>query len=232
LSGAVSSAVLRVTVIEASNDGGEVYSVSNNYKGTTTPWTETGLNWNNAPLISGSSLDATGAVAVGQTVEFDVTAAVTGNGVLSFAIKNNSSDILRYRPRELSNPPQLIIVTGSALKLAGLESREPATQFELEGETQMATPGEFKLADNYPNPFNAETTIEYALPEAARVRVIIYNLLGQQVRRIVDEHQSAGFKKVRWDGRSDTGSEVGSGVYFLRLEAKDNVFTKRITLQK
>jgi len=232
LSGAVSSAVLRVTVLDGSDSGGEVYSVSNNYKGTTTPWTESGLNWNNAPLISGVFLDATGAVAVGQTVEFDVTAAITGEGVFSFAIKNNSSDILRYSPRELSNPPTLVIVTGTALKLADSESQEAEMQLELDGDFKIATPGEFNRADNYPNPFNAETTIEYALPEATRVRITIYNLLGHQVRTLVDEYQSAGFKKIKWDGRGDAGYEVGSGVYFLRLEEKDNAFTRRITLQK
>lgn len=232
LSGGVSSAVLRVTVIDGSDDGGKIYSVSNNYKNTTTAWTEGGLNWNNAPLISGASLGAAGAVDVGQTVEFDVTAAITGNGIFSFAIKNNSTDVLKYSPKELSDPPELILATGGALKLGDSGSQESESRPEFGNDSKIATPNEFKFADNYPNPFNAETTIEYALPEVARVRVTIYNLLGQQVRQLVDEHQSAGLKKVRWDGRSDAGNQVGSGVYFLRLEAKDKAFIKRITLQK
>jgi hypothetical protein len=98
-------------ISNASSDGGAVYSVSNAYLGTTTPWIESGLIWNNAPSITGTALSSTGAVSVGQWVEFEVTPAITGNGTYSFGLKNNVSDVVYYRSKDdgSATAPQLII---------------------------------------------------------------------------------------------------------------------------
>ncbi|MCK6622068.1 MAG: T9SS type A sorting domain-containing protein [Calditrichaceae bacterium] len=82
-------------------------------------------------------------------------------------------------------------------------------------------PGEFELLQNYPNPFNPETTIRYSLPVAAKVELSIYNLLGQKIRRLAVAQQAAGRYQVQWDGRSDGGNAVASGLYFYRLKAVD-----------
>ena len=76
------------------------------------------------------------------------------------------------------------------------------------------------LAQNYPNPFNPSTTLRYALPKDARVTLTIYNILGQRIATLKDEVQSVGYYNVVWDGRNEFGSQVTSGVYFYRLEAK------------
>lgn len=80
-------------------------------------------------------------------------------------------------------------------------------------------PRSYELAQNFPNPFNPETVVPYALPQASDVTVEIYNLLGQKVRLLVDERQEAGFKKLRWDGRNDQGYAVTSGIYLYRITA-------------
>ncbi len=80
-------------------------------------------------------------------------------------------------------------------------------------------PAVFSLADNYPNPFNPATTIQYALPQAADVALTVYNVLGQPVRTLVAEHQSAGRYVVEWDATNDSGHSLSSGMYFYRLEA-------------
>jgi flagellar hook assembly protein FlgD len=77
-----------------------------------------------------------------------------------------------------------------------------------------------------------ETRIEYALPEPGRASLVIYNVRGQQVRKLVDEIQSGGFKMVLWNGRDDFGQEVGSGVYFIRLVVGQQSFVRKILLQK
>ncbi len=69
-------------------------------------------------------------------------------------------------------------------------------------------------------PFNPTTTISYALPTQATVRLKIFNLLGQEVTTLVDAPQPGGFYSVTWTGNSDAGFPVSSGVYVYRLEAK------------
>jgi hypothetical protein len=90
--------------------GGDVFATSNNYANTTTPWTETGLNWNNAPAITGTALASSGAVAENTWVEFDVTSAVTGNGTVVLGLKAMSTDEVRYTSKEGGTAPQLVIV--------------------------------------------------------------------------------------------------------------------------
>ena len=93
---------LRVYVTNASNRGGDWYSVSNS-------WTETGISWNNAPVISGSPVAVLGTVTIGQWVEIDVTSLVSANGSYSFAALSPSTDTVRFSTREGVNPPRLII---------------------------------------------------------------------------------------------------------------------------
>jgi hypothetical protein len=99
-------------------------------------------------------------------------------------------------------------------------------------ETEQPLPSRYQLFPSYPNPFNAETTIEYSLPARAQVQLKIYNVRGQMVRVLVDGEESAGIKRVLWDGKDEYGSYVGSGTYFMRLEAGGRFFTHRLTLQK
>jgi len=93
-------------------------------------------------------------------------------------------------------------------------------------------PTKFTLYQNYPNPFNSSTTIKYELPAGKhQVRLMIYDLLGHQVRSLVNEDdQQAGAYQFTWDGRDDAGNAVASGVYFYRLQAGNRVFTMKMVL--
>jgi hypothetical protein len=75
-------------------------------------------------------------------------------------------------------------------------------------------PESFVLEQSYPNPFNPETRISYGLPEAAHVRLVVYDILGREVTTLVDEVQTAGYKSVKFDA-----GHLASGVYFYRLQA-------------
>ncbi len=99
-------------------------------------------------------------------------------------------------------------------------------------EQPIAWPASFQLAQNYPNPFNPSTMIQYELPQASHVRLAIYNLLGERVRTLVDAKESAGVKRVTWDGRNERGERVSSGVYVYRLEAGEFKMAKRLVLMK
>lgn len=100
----------------------------------------------------------------------------------------------------------------------------------LEPDERSRLPNSYRLESNYPNPFNPITTIEYSLPKMSKVKLVIYNLLGQKIRTLVDERQSAGFYKTTWDGKDELQRSVSSGMYFYRLTAKNYIETRKMLL--
>ncbi|MEM9665666.1 MAG: SdrD B-like domain-containing protein, partial [Bacteroidota bacterium] len=82
-------------------------------------------------------------------------------------------------------------------------------------------PSTFTLHGNYPNPFNPETQIRYDVARAAHVQLAVFNTLGQVVQVLVDEEQAAGTHQATWNGRSEDGAEMASGVYLARLVVID-----------
>lgn len=93
-------------------------------------------------------------------------------------------------------------------------------------------PVTFELIGNYPNPFNPATEIVFAAPRSGHVRLEIYNIVGQKVKTLVDESVTAGLKAVTWDGRSDGGYPVASGIYYYRLSTADGIDVKKMTFLK
>lgn len=92
-------------------------------------------------------------------------------------------------------------------------------------------PQTFKI-DHYPNPFNPAITIRYQLPKASGVKLIIYNVLGQQVRKLINHSHQPGYFKAEWDGHNDAGAKVGSGLYIYRFEAGEYRTVQKIILLK
>jgi hypothetical protein len=103
---------------------------------------------------------------------------------------------------------------------------------DVEEEKEAVVPKEFSISQNYPNPFNPHTVIEYALPKESKVKIVVYNILGQKVRVLKDEIEKEGYKRVIWDGRDDSGSEVASGIYFYRIVAENFVKAKKMMMVK
>ncbi|MBD3170161.1 MAG: T9SS type A sorting domain-containing protein [candidate division Zixibacteria bacterium] len=88
-------------------------------------------------------------------------------------------------------------------------------------------PSEVSLFNNYPNPFNAQTTIKFDIPESGNVSLKVYNISGQEVETLVDGKMDAGQHSISWDA-----SNYASGVYFYKLQTGDNVITKKMNLLK
>jgi hypothetical protein len=95
-----------------------------------------------------------------------------------------------------------------------------------------AIPSAFVLSQNYPNPFNPETAISFQLPEAGKVKLAIYNLLGEEVLTLVDAEMSSGTYTTRWNATNSHGRVVPSGIYLYRLEANEVSQVKKMTLLK
>jgi len=85
---------------------------------------------------------------------------------------------------------------------------------------------------NYPNPFNPETTIKMNIPQASQVRLAVYNLKGQLVKSLINEHLEAGVYQYVWDGTDNRGNQSASGLYFYRVESEGQVINRRMMLLK
>jgi len=100
------------------------------------------------------------------------------------------------------------------------------------GITLKAVPVTYALNQNFPNPFNPTTTIEYSIPTSGHVSLVVYNVAGQKVRTLVNDSQSASFYKVVWDGKNDNGMTVGTGMYFYKLVSGNYSKIVKMTLMK
>jgi hypothetical protein len=85
---------------------------------------------------------------------------------------------------------------------------------------KVEAPAKFTLAQNYPNPFNPFTTIRYALAANADVELKIFNILGQEIKKLAAGIKKAGFYRVQWDGKNESGQLVASGIYIYSISAK------------
>lgn len=91
-------------------------------------------------------------------------------------------------------------------------------------------PVEYSLSQNYPNPFNPETRVKYHLPKDGLVHLVIYNMMGQQIKTLVDEEKAAGIHEVVWDSRDEKGKKVASGVYILSFKTANFSRTIKLSL--
>ncbi len=112
------------------------------------------------------------------------------------------------------------IITAKTQEITGVEEREQL-------------PTEFALDQNFPNPFNPTTTIQYRLKETVNVTLTIYNVVGQRVATLVNQKQPAGNYSLVWNAMDDYGNRVSSGMYFYRIDAGGKfVQTKKLLLMK
>ena len=93
-------------------------------------------------------------------------------------------------------------------------------------------PSVFSLSQNYPNPFNPITKMNYNLPMRSKVNISIYNVLGQEIKTLVNEVQEYGYHSISWNGKDNFGRDMASGVYFTRMVSKGFTQTKKMLLVK
>jgi hypothetical protein len=99
---------------------------------------------------------------------------------------------------------------------------------QTEIENPVARPFAFELRQNFPNPFNPSTTLQFQLPEAGAVSLKIFNLIGEEIRTLIHAEQNAGFHRIIWNGTNDAGLKVPSGIYFYQLRVNEFCLTRKM----
>ncbi len=102
--------------------------------------------------------------------------------------------------------------------------------------SSSSLPRAFSLAQNYPNPFNPSTSIAYDVPvgykDGVKVVLEVFNIRGQRVSTLVNDHKTPGSYVINWNGKDDAGRRVGSGIYIYRIKAGDFTSTKKMVILK
>lgn len=143
-------------------------------------------------------------------------------------------DTLQERTFNFAYPTTRASYSGSEMRqpigsLTWFNQTVTPTSVEYDG---SVIPVEFELFANYPNPFNPETTIKYALPAKSPVFLSIFTMLGQRVATLVNEPQEPGTYSVRWNGVDEQGGKVSSGMYLYQLTTRGTSLTRKMILLK
>ncbi len=201
---------------------------------------ENGENWvgkrisqQSLPSVVLKDVSTAGSVHKARWLEFDLTKIIQSPGEYSFMIESSSSQGQLLEMENSKNEAQLIVRLADGKDQPAFSGIFNSAAAENSPGLQTLTlPDKFALLGNYPNPFNMETMIRYALPIDADVRITVYNILGQPVNTLVNGYQSAGFKTVSWNGFSTNGQPVSSGIYFVVMAVDKQRFVQKIMLQK
>lgn len=178
---------------------------------------------------------------VSQTSAVAVPNLSAGEGTVAnlvFEVDDPSIDQFTLEAVTLDNPRhQLTYVYNRIEGREGVRHVRTNPDFSsytvaLSGIAGEGLPDEFALEQNYPNPFNPTTEIQFSLPVASRVNLTVFNLLGQQVKSVVNGNMEAGVHTVTWNGTNSSGNQVSSGIYFYRIEAGDFNLTRKMMLLK
>jgi hypothetical protein len=174
---------------------------------------------------------------------FDARAEVNGTATLGvpasaqpmdYRVRLQGSDlVVRWEVAAADGNQWQLLVDGTTYPLSGTGSLSLAAAPEdLWLRYTPSLPQQFGLFENYPNPFNPSTTIRYDLAGAVDVSLVVYDVLGQKVRQMVDMRQPGGTYSVVWDGRNGQGQQVANGVYFYELKAGAFHSTRKMMLTK
>ena len=96
----------------------------------------------------------------------------------------------------------------------------------------FGNPAIYELHNNYPNPFNPETNIQFTLPQPSNVKIDVYNITGQLITSLTNNEFNIGTHTVKWNGKDDSGNSVSSGIYLYRMAANNFIEAKRMLLLK
>jgi hypothetical protein len=178
----------------------------------------------------------------------DVTGAEVANFPIFFGGQSNMTTSAALGHADNDGDLEIVIPNATSFYMIDIKHAAGATPWKcFKGNTsrtgdasQNYTPGgntvtpvfTNELVGNYPNPFNPTTTILYNMQQEGAVNIDIFNIRGQKVKTLVNEHQDAGNHYAVWNGEDDSGSSVGSGIFFYKMRAGKFTSTKKMILMK
>ncbi len=120
--------------------------------------------------------------------------------------------------------------TGTVFRIVSNKPNQPGDSLLVQVSEDRLLPASFKLYPNYPNPFNSGTTFRIDLSRPVKVKLEIFNVLGQRVKLLADRQMEEGIQRLYWDGRNEAGHDLASCLYFYRVKAGDYVKTRKMIL--
>jgi hypothetical protein len=168
------------------------------------------------------NMSALEADSLNVTAWVDSANVVTGwinhdHSSLSLPVNPNGADTVVVT---VTGDNTLAYSVNIPVALAAPESHDPSL------------PVAYALESNYPNPFNSETVLRFAVPHASHIRLEVFDILGKQVTTLVDGQLPAGYHQARWAGQSGQGEAVGTGVYFARMITPEGMHVRKLLLLK
>jgi hypothetical protein len=202
--------------------------------------------WNG--VFKNYSTDARPTPVIGDTWEFELKSNIENKIQLDFSsIETVPQQFEVWLVDKLLSTTQNVKLNNK-YSFTNLSSKNPRQMILVVGNSSFihdkltelhAIPEAFELSQNFPNPFNPATVIRYGLRSASRVTIKLYDLLGQEIKTLVDETQDKGYRSVEWNGKNEFGSTIASGIYVYRITATNTqnvnerfVQTKKMLLLK
>lgn len=198
----------------------------------------------------GTSTDEGRAIAVDTTGKVYVTglsysSVSTSFDILTLCYSNAGDSLWSYRYNsggtQYDEPCGIVVDKNGSVYVAGYSTPPSGWVFttiklgvspSAADDIPESVPSNWALKQNYPNPFNPVTAIDYYLARRSHVIIEIYNVLGQRIRVLADETESAGSHHVEWNGSDDMGKQVASGIYFYQLSFAGGRQTRKMVLLK
>jgi hypothetical protein len=157
---------------------------------------------------------------------FEIQKSIDGNNFFSIGFKEGFGTTTEINHYSFNDQVNLNTITDIYYRLNQIDY-DGSYEYSQVLKVTYDVPFEFSLEQNYPNPFNPSTRISYSVPKNAQVNLKIYDIMGAEVRELVNQKQPAGLYEVQFDG-----SNFSSGMYFYKLTAGDFVSVKKMTLLK
>ena len=176
------------------------------------------LTFTTAPMVDPTVVTSSWDPAVDPKVEMD-----NGGGGPTFGGTQMPFDFA------FNTDAQSYTLGVNGLPLGNLNNFDVITDVEL---FDNNLPSDYTLSNNYPNPFNPSTNIQYSIPKNELVSLVVYNLLGQKVITLVNSELGAGNYNIVWNGKNEFGNKVASGIYIYQLTAGQFIQSKKMILMK